>query len=118
MHPAAARIIANVGHGSLGSACWNLESGALSSFNEAFLSFADLRLPDAVASVPPIWRDLLSGSNCIFLTEATKQHVLASTNLLIDVENSFRLGQITTRTANMNFVTRIGRQKVPLQSWC
>lgn len=112
MHPAAASIIAKVGHGSLGSACWNLQSGELRSFNEAFLSFADLRLPDAVASVPPIWRDLFSGSSCIYLTESTKQHVSASINLLINIEDSFRLGQSTTRTANMNFVTRIGRQKV------
>lgn len=117
MHPAANRAIASVGHARLGTACWDLQSGELSAFDELFLAFADLPWAEAVTTTSrPAWIDIFSGRDCIFLHDATRQHVFRSVSLVLEVEEEFRLatpaGGPWRMQPRMSFVTRLGRQKV------
>lgn len=112
MNPAAAAILHRTGEGALGTACWDLQSGELRDFDEAFLVFSDLKRSEAFATERPMWPDVLSGKNCIFLYAATKNRVTMSLTLLNDIEGGFRCGKNIEQTADMNFVTRVGRQRV------
>lgn len=96
----------------MGTACWDLKSGELRSFDEAFLKFSDLRLSEAFSSMRPLCMDVLSGKNCIFLYPSTRDRVTLSLKHLHDIEDGFSSGESVEQTADMNFVTRIGRQRV------
>ena len=113
MLPAAPSVLAMAGSGGLGSACWDLHSGELRGFDDLFLSFADLARSVAFTVVGPTWIDVLGGKEAKYLYESTRQLVSQSIAMLDAILVAFRNGKCTEEAADMTFVTRVGRQRVP-----